>query len=954
MTTSKKFRFVSPGIYISEIDKSQIAAIPTQVGPVVIGRSQRGPIMVPTRVDSYLDFVDKFGEPARGVPNEDQWRNNQPTAPLYAVYAAKAFLKNSGPLTFVRLGIDKSPDAGAGVTAQGGWNTDSTAATSLASSNGGAYGLFVVPSGSSNLTGTLAAVWYLNSGAIRLKGNLPSGVDVGTSGAGVLVRNTGADFEFRAEVLNSSGVSVLDTTFNFNEASSKYIRKVFNTNATLTNATITTTDSLETHWLGETHHTFLATTITGSTVVAGSVLGFIAPLQNSSVKLNDFVGKTSESAKTGWVIAQDLSTVTGSFSAANMTKLFRFVMKDAAGGEWEQKNIKISISDIKPSTNNFYKFGSFTVLIRDLRDSDAKPVVLESFSNCTLDPNSADFIANKIGDESLDWDTANKRYIKNGNYANKSTYVRVELNEAIEQGSVTQESLPFGFFGPPVFNDIVVTSGSALSATALMQGTGSMPSAFSASVNNSIAMPGVGAATSYLIKFPTMTLRVSASQAGVLDASNAYYGNVFNIANSSRMNDDILDLTRAKPATINSTIADTTNTKQSFVFSLDDIVAVSGSTSFTFWASGSRANGTSITAVSASASGSNEGYKSVLNFGTDRFTLALFGGTDGMNIREKDPFRNTLLDAGTDSTNAALYSLKKAIDTVRDPDVIECNMIVVPGITNNTITQHVISTAEERADTLAIIDIDGGYVPAHESTANEISRRGNVNTAVENLKSRSLNSSYACTYYPWVKIRDDASGLPLWMPPSVAALGTMGSSQERSELWFAPAGFNRGGLTDGSAGLAVLDVREKLTSKQRDKLYENNVNPIASFPNEGIVIFGQKTLQVTPSALDRINVRRLMIYLKKEISRMSTRVLFDQNIKVTWDRFKGEVVPFLSSVQSRFGLTEFKVLLDETTTTPDLVDRNIMYAKIFVKPARSIEFIAIDFIITRSGASFDD
>ena len=173
-------------------------------------------------------------------------------------------------------------------------------------------------------------------------------------------------------------------------------------------------------------------------------------------------------------------------------------------------------------------------------------------------------------------------------------------------------------------------------------------------------------------------------------------------------------------------------------------------------------------------------------------------------------------------------------------------------------------------------------------------------------------------------------------------------------MWFAPAGFNRGGLTDGSSGLSVLDVREKLTSKQRDKLYENNVNPIASFPNEGIVIFGQKTLQVTPSALDRINVRRLMIYLKKEISRISTRILFDQNVKVTWDRFKGEVTPFLAGVQSRFGLTDYKVLLDETTTTPDLVDRNILYAKIFVKPARSIEFIAIDFVITRTGASFED
>jgi phage tail sheath protein FI len=173
-------------------------------------------------------------------------------------------------------------------------------------------------------------------------------------------------------------------------------------------------------------------------------------------------------------------------------------------------------------------------------------------------------------------------------------------------------------------------------------------------------------------------------------------------------------------------------------------------------------------------------------------------------------------------------------------------------------------------------------------------------------------------------------------------------------VWFAPAGFTRGGLTEGSAGLPVMQVSERLTSKQRDSLYENNINPIAKFPAEGIVIFGQKTLQPTQSALDRINVRRLMIFVKKQVSRIAATILFDQNVPTTWARFTSQVNPFLSSVQSRLGITEFKVVLDETTTTPDLIDRNILYAKIYIKPARAIEFIAIDFIITRTGASFDD
>ena len=192
------------------------------------------------------------------------------------------------------------------------------------------------------------------------------------------------------------------------------------------------------------------------------------------------------------------------------------------------------------------------------------------------------------------------------------------------------------------------------------------------------------------------------------------------------------------------------------------------------------------------------------------------------------------------------------------------------------------------------------------------------------------------------------------MPPSVAALGVFSSTDRNAYPWFAPAGFTRGGLSEGAAGLPILDVSKKLTQDDRDRLYENNINPIAKFPAEGIVVFGQKTLQVTPSALDRINVRRLMIFVKKQVSRIAANLLFDQNVEATWDRFKSQVDPFLSNIRTAFGLTDFKVVLDETTTTPELIDRNVMYAKIFLKPARSIEYIAIDFNITNTGASFDD
>jgi len=204
-----------------------------------------------------------------------------------------------------------------------------------------------------------------------------------------------------------------------------------------------------------------------------------------------------------------------------------------------------------------------------------------------------------------------------------------------------------------------------------------------------------------------------------------------------------------------------------------------------------------------------------------------------------------------------------------------------------------------------------------------------------------------------VRLGGDDAGLVV--PSSVAGIGVLAQSDAATGApWFAPAGFNRGGIKrlGGNQGPRVSQAVENLNKADRDDLYQVNINPIANFPGEGTVVFGQKTLQQTPSALDRINVRRLMVYLKKNIGEVARTVLFDQNVRATWNRFKADADPILADARSRFGIAEYKLILDETTTTPDYVDRNILYAKVFVKPARAIEFIAIDFSITRSGIEF--
>ena len=337
--------------------------------------------------------------------------------------------------------------------------------------------------------------------------------------------------------------------------------------------------------------------------------------------------------------------------------------------------------------------------------------------------------------------------------------------------------------------------------------------------------------------------------------------------------------------------------------------------------------------------------------------MPVWGGREGLDITEAEPFRNTKIGTTlSETTNYTHYSLNKAIDSIADSEVVRGNLLLAPGVQQPIITDKLINTAETRRDVLAIIDLQSDFTQSTENTENASQRLGSITSAISSIKSRNLNSSYACCFYPAVQAMDtiNPGKQYVWLPASVAALGAFASSQAKSEVWFAPAGFNRGGLGDlgGRGGPRVIQARQRLDSKERDDLYQVGINPIATFPAEGVVVFGQKTLQKDQSALDRINVRRLLLLLKSRVSDVSRNLLFDPNLATTWNRFKGQVEPMLSSVKARFGLSDYKVILDETTTTPDLVDRNIMYAKIYIKPARAIEYIVVDFIITKTGADF--
>ena len=1022
--SDKKFKFISPGVFVDEIDNSQLPAEAAPIGPLLIGRTRKGPGMKPVTVSSFSEFVSVFGEPIAGGQGEDVWRDGNLTAPTYAAYAAQAWLKNNPTITMVRLLGEQHPDVADGAAGAAGYKIGAISNNAEGAGKGGAFGLYVFPSGtwgdgaSLHLSGTLAAVFYVSSGSLNLSGSHVGDANTLTP-MGCRLMSSQTDGDFVMTFGNTTTNPATATTnekfrFNFDRTSDRFIRKVFNTNPTLLNGDITATSAQKNFFLGESFEhnlpggsdNFLHTAA-GSPYVGAPKFGVLLPMQNNAgvdTEHNDRL-YAAKKATTGWFIGQDLTNTNTLYKPESQQKLFRFEARDA--GEQLQKEVKISITDIKAPSNDFEQYGSFTVLVRKINDTDATPVVLERYSNCNLNPASPNYIARQIGDKYSTYDSTEKRLRYYGNYLNKSDMLRVVVNEDVDRGAVDPLYLPFGFFGHTkyrdvaiaagedalnVFGDVTSTPNDGAGAWSMVDGGGA--TAFHSYVGHNgldtrIVEP---AGHHHLnIRFPEIPLVVSSSQGSGLAPKKAYFGMYTGKTTSDpKFNTAVMDCLRslgrgsesnpAPEGTVDVTqalaafggTAGNTDWAQEgsklyvvpYVFSLDDVSPVDLMPKEAKYARGERAGGTSFSAGRsapattadnvAAADEANATWQNVLDAGFNKFTTCFHGGFDGLDIREREPFRNSGLGA-SETADYALHSLVRAIDIVRDPEVVEYNLIAAPGITKTTVTQKLLDVCEDRGDAMAVIDLENVFTASTENSASLQTRSAaTLDSCVNSLKDRGINSSYGACYYPWVRISDTITNQSLWAPPSVAALGAYSFTDRTKAPWFAPAGFHRGGLTEGAGGVPVLDVSRRLSSEERDQLYEANINPIAQFPAEGIVIFGQKTLQVSRSALDRVNVRRLMIFLKKEISFIASRMLFDQNTQSTWNRFIGQAEPILRSVKSRFGLEEFRLILDESTTTPDLIDRNIMYAKILLKPTRSVEFFAIDFVITNTGASFDD
>ena len=514
--------------------------------------------------------------------------------------------------------------------------------------------------------------------------------------------------------------------------------------------------------------------------------------------------------------------------------------------------------------------------------------LIETWNNLNLDPASANYVPKAIGDQ-FQTVTSAGEVVTHGEFVNKSQYIRVgDYDRKTFTGTPSLQ--PMGF--EKVYEPIIATATVPTGSFNYIQANSSTPDTYNVNV--------------------PYGWKISEKFFGEneLNTNYAYHAPIPNGADQG--SNVAFNLENMEGFGIDSGDEDTKYTN--FVTKGQDDTA-------------GNENGATLT-ISASAQQSK--FAVPFQYGFSGANPGVIPKTGGDIVAG-----NVMGFDCSGALTSGSIAYKRAINTVSNPDEIDINMLVTPGAIHSlhpVVTNHAMDKVEQRADCFYVMDTAAWG--------------DNVSTAVENVKT--LDTNYAATYYPWVKIDDPATGEGLWVPPSVLIPGVIAFTDQVAHEWFAPAGLNRGGLS--SARLA----KKKLTHTDRDTLYEARVNPIATFPGQGVVVFGQKTLQAKPSALDRINVRRLLIRLKKFIASSSRFLVFEQNDSSTRARFLNIVNPFLESVQSNSGLSAFKVVMDDSNNTPDVIDRNQLVGQIFIQPTRTAEFIVLDFTVLPTGAAFPE
>ncbi len=622
-----------------------------------------------------------------------------------------------------------------------------------------------------------------------------------------------------------------------------------------------------------------------------------------------------QSAVSPWVVSE--------LRGSKVYNLFRF--HTIADGE--DANVQVKISMINMSFAN----QTFDILVRDYFDSDNAPVVLEKFTNCSMDPNENGFIATKIG-------------TSDGEYQLNSKYIMVEMNE-----DAPTDALPCGFLGYnirqyagvvppfPIYKTKYDFPGEVIYNPPFGTSAGADDAITSAGDNIRRTYLGISDTVGYDVDFFAYKGRRLPNNL-CLDPTGEEWGYR---TKGFHMDVNASGITIANAYTTSGTAA-------FYCGSAPFITDPEDSESPYYRLFGRK--------FTLAVQGGFDGWDIYTERRTnsDRFVLGKSGYLKGAcesiqypNATGWGAFKKiTIGKNSVDWANTDYYAYLLGQQTFSNPEAVNINLFVTPGIdylNNSNLVESAIEMIEfDRADSLYICTTpDYNMLVPSSGNAEEIIY---PQEAVDNLETTGIDSNYTCTYYPWVLTRDSVNNTQIYLPPTAEVTRNLALTDNIAFPWFAAAGYTRGIVN-------AIKARKKLTQEDRDILYKGRINPIATFSDVGTVIWGNKTLQVRESALDRINVRRLLLQARKLISAVSVRLLFEQNDQKVRQDFLDAVNPILDAIRRDRGLYDFRVTV--SSDTADL-DRNQMTGKIYIKPTRSLEFIDITFYITPTGASFEN
>jgi hypothetical protein len=939
--------FVSPGVYTSEKD---LTFVTRQVGVTtlgLVGETTIGPAFQPIFVSNYDEFKSFFG-------GQNATRIKDTGAPKYELpYIAKSYLSQSNQLFVTRVLGLSGYDAGYawGITLSANLDPETIGEVSTTSYN--PLISFVANSGGTITSLTSAdpvvqSLWdngflnldYLAELQVGTLDSIPVTFEkVGLSFQGVEIDNfylTATASDSNGTTGSTSGDTIVYSGSGYSNVENKIVallrsrgryngdeKLIFEVSGNTQLAFGTTPNTSETNPYGD-------FSITGTSNLSGAFNYSLSFDKTKRNYITSVLGRDPQDGKTALFVEEiyenmfnDYVTndevlginitnlvnydntfdnykkefqpavtpwVVSELRGTNLMRLFR--LWTISDGDAANRQFKISIRNIQPDAKEF------DLIIRSYFDTDARPNILEAYTKCSMNPSSNNYIAKRIG--TLD-----------GEFASRSSYVLVEM----ETDSDTSTAFPAGFVGYPQRD-------------------------YTENNNTTVQAPNIEYKKTY----------------GAFENKRKYY---LGLTDTLGIDQDFFDY---KGAPDNSLTDIWTGMTHGFHMDVNASTATIDNVKITI-----NSTGGTYSPIFKFETGCCSFQNDFDLAGTDyerlysrKFTFVPYGGFDGW-----DPYRtrrtnldsyiingnkgiaglnngtfaNRTLSNGDPGITSDYYAYLEAIWTFKNPEATNINIFATPGIdtfNNTNLVEETIEMVEQdRADSLYIVTTPDTDAAGEVLTVEDVT---------EQLSSNGFDSNYSCTYWPWVQVNDVENNVYIYLPPTRDVVRNIALTDNVAFPWFAVAGVQRGDVD-------AIKARVKLTQGERDVLYENRINPIATFPSEGVKIWGNKTLQVKESALDRINVRRLLLQARKLISAVAIRLLFEQNDDIVRNQFLSLVNPILDNIRSERGLSDFRVVLD---VTPESIDRNELCGRIFLKPNKALEFICVEFNVVPTGASFDD